>query len=226
MALVESEVADVFALRLKLRGPIKPLVAYQMRPNPDIPKDRNLVSFKINPTYTKQSCPDGRLGLEADASYPMAGQDGPPRDVSYFKPGEAYALKDRIRRAEEQLAGEHERYDLSRINYAVSSLASSFDKGKLGWKDCEEYVGLQAVAAEDYATSQDIDEGSALPQYLYTGDEDYSQVSPSVIIVETSISFAASSTSSFSIQSQTRPKRNRASHNPPSNPQPHKKHAS
>ena len=95
---------DVFALRLKLRGPIKPLVAYQMRPNPDIPKDRNLVSFKINPTYTKQSCLDGRLGLEADASYPMAGQDGPPRDVSYFKPGEAYALKDRIRRAEEQLA--------------------------------------------------------------------------------------------------------------------------
>ncbi len=135
VALVESEVADFFALRLKLRGPVKPLVAYQMRPNPDIPKDRNLISFKINPMYTKQGCLDGRRGLEADVSYPMAGQDGPPRDVSYFKPSEAYALKDRIRRAEEQLAGEHERYDLSRVNHAVSSLVSSIDKGKLGWKE-------------------------------------------------------------------------------------------
>jgi hypothetical protein len=113
VALVESEVADVFALRLKLRGPVKPLVAYQMRPNPDIPKDRNLVSFRINPMYTKQGCLDGHRGLEADEAYPMAGKDGPPRDLSYFKPAEAYALKDRIRRAEEQLAGEHERYELS-----------------------------------------------------------------------------------------------------------------
>jgi hypothetical protein len=135
VALVESEVADVFALRLKLRGPVKPLVAYQMRPNPDIPKDRNLVSFKINPMYTKQGCLDGRRGLEADVSYPMAGKDGPPRDVSYFKPSEAYALKDRIRRAEEQLAGDHERYDLSLAKHAASSLASSIDKGKLGWKE-------------------------------------------------------------------------------------------
>jgi hypothetical protein len=120
---------------LKLRGPVKPLVAYQMRPNPDIPKDRNLVSFKINPMYTKQGCLDGRRGLEADVSYPMAGKDGPPRDVSYFKPSEAYALKDRIRRAEEQLAGDHERYDLSLAKHAASSLASSIDKGKLGWKE-------------------------------------------------------------------------------------------
>lgn len=132
VALVESEVTHGFALRLKLRGPVKPLAAYQMRPNPDMPKDRNLVSFKINPIYTKKGCLDGRCGLKAVPSYPMAGKDGSPRDVSYFKPSEAYTPKDGIRRAEQQLAGEHESYDLSSVNYAISSLAGSIDKGKLG----------------------------------------------------------------------------------------------
>ena len=107
LALVESEVADVFALRLKVRGPIAPLVAYQMRPNPDIPKDRNLVSFPIKNSYTKQGCLDGRRGLESDSDYPSS--TDAPKDASYYKPIEAYALKDRIRRQEEQLGGEYER---------------------------------------------------------------------------------------------------------------------
>ena len=107
LALVESEVADVFALRLKVRGPIAPLVAYQMRPNPDIPKDRNLVSFPINNSYIKQGCLDGRRGLESDVDYPSSTEA--PKDASYYKPIEAYALKDRIRRQEEQLGGEWER---------------------------------------------------------------------------------------------------------------------
>ncbi|KAG8525628.1 uncharacterized protein KY384_009272 [Bacidia gigantensis] len=107
LALVESEVADVFALRLKTRGPVAPLVAYQMRPNPDIPKDRNLVSFPINNSYIKQGCLDGRRGLKNDVDYPSSGDA--PKDASYYKPIEAYALKDRIRRQEEQLAGEYDR---------------------------------------------------------------------------------------------------------------------
>ncbi|PSR81495.1 hypothetical protein BD289DRAFT_489421 [Coniella lustricola] len=112
IALVESETADVSALRLKLQGSVKPLVAYQMRPNPDIPKDRNLVSFHINPFYTKQGCLDGRRGLEDDKSYPGISLAGPPKDVSYFKPAEAYALRDHICRTKEQLRGEHERYSM------------------------------------------------------------------------------------------------------------------
>lgn len=107
LALVESEVADVFALRLKVRGPIAPLVAYQMRPNPDIPKDRNLVSFPINNFYIKQGCLDGRRGLESDVNYPSSTEA--PKEGSYYKPIEAYALKDRIHRQEEQLRGEWER---------------------------------------------------------------------------------------------------------------------
>jgi hypothetical protein len=112
MALVESEVADVFALRLKMRtGTAAPLVAYQMRPNPDIPKDRNLVSFPIDPKYTKQGCLNGYSGTEQDRDY-MSKSDV-PKDASYYKPVEAYALKERIRRAEEQLEGEYERYQIT-----------------------------------------------------------------------------------------------------------------
>ena len=107
LALVESKVADVFALRLKVRGPIAPLVAYEIRPNPDIPKDRNLVSFPINNSYIKQSCLDGRRGLESDIDYPSSTEAS--NDASYYKPVEAYSLKDRIRRQEEQLGGELER---------------------------------------------------------------------------------------------------------------------
>ncbi|KAJ0299702.1 hypothetical protein Brms1b_013025 [Colletotrichum noveboracense] len=110
LALIESEVADVFALRLQMRGSIAPVVAYQMRPNPDIPKDRNLVSFEINPTYTKQGCLDGRRGAANDLDYPAL--SSAPKDASYYKPTEAYALRERIRRAEEQLQGEYDRQSL------------------------------------------------------------------------------------------------------------------
>jgi hypothetical protein len=113
LALVESEVADVFALRLQMRGPIAPLIAYQMRPNPDIPKDRNLVSFEINRAYTKQGCLDGRRGTTRDPDFPPATASA-PKDASYYKPVEAYALRERIRRAEEERQGEFERYSLLR----------------------------------------------------------------------------------------------------------------
>ncbi|RSL45070.1 hypothetical protein CEP51_016141 [Fusarium floridanum] len=57
-----------------------------MRPNPDIPKDRNLVSFEINHTYTKQGCLDGRRNLTNDPDYPVT--SSAPKDASYYKPGE------------------------------------------------------------------------------------------------------------------------------------------
>ena len=47
-ALVQSETADVFALRLAHN---LALVSYQFRPNPDIPKDWNIIPFPINPRY-------------------------------------------------------------------------------------------------------------------------------------------------------------------------------
>jgi hypothetical protein len=105
-ALVESATADVFALRLRHNNA---LVSYQMRPNPDIPPDRNIITFPINPSYTKQGTLDGKVGLEADPDYPNALTYSP--DSSYFKPIEAYALRNQIQREEEQLKSFYEQYD-------------------------------------------------------------------------------------------------------------------
>ncbi|MEU3064605.1 LamG domain-containing protein [Streptomyces subrutilus] len=106
-ALVQSETADVFALRLEHSGAV---VSYRMTPNPDIPRDWNLIPFNINPRYVKQGTLDGTVGFQEavldaegkvvtpagkipDPHYPDAAQRG---DWSYFKPREAYALKRRI----------------------------------------------------------------------------------------------------------------------------------
>lgn len=101
-ALVQSETADVYALRLAHSGA---LVAYRMQPNPDIPKDWNIITFPLNPQYTKQGTLDGAVGFNAqgkvlDPSYANAGQRG---EHSYFKPREAYAIKRRIARDRQQL---------------------------------------------------------------------------------------------------------------------------
>lgn len=102
-ALVQSETADVFALRLEHTGA---LVAYRMMPNPDIPRDWNIIEFQINPLYTKQGTLDGLVGygltgpFSDPAHYPTAG-DG--AEYSYFKPREAYALKRRVERQAQQL---------------------------------------------------------------------------------------------------------------------------
>ncbi|GLF95223.1 laminin G domain-containing protein [Streptomyces yaizuensis] len=101
-ALVQSETADVYALRLAHSGA---LVAYRMLPNPDIPKDWNIIDFPLNPQYTKQGTLDGAVGFDEhgkvlDPAYPNARGYG---DYSYFKPREAYALKRRILRESQEL---------------------------------------------------------------------------------------------------------------------------
>ncbi|MCB5908210.1 LamG-like jellyroll fold domain-containing protein [Streptomyces pinistramenti] len=94
-ALVQSETADVYALRLAHSGSV---VAYRMLPNPDIPRDWNLLPFPINPRYTKQGTLDGSVGYNStgkitDPDYRDADGYG---EYSYYKPTEAYALKRRI----------------------------------------------------------------------------------------------------------------------------------
>jgi Concanavalin A-like lectin/glucanases superfamily/K319L-like, PKD domain len=116
-ALVQSETADVFALRLAHSDA---LVAYQMRPNPDIPKDWNIISFPINRVYTKQGTLDGKVGLDADPDYPNALNYSP--DASYFKPMEAYALKNRIQLEEEAVRVFYEQYSESVLTLGTGSL--------------------------------------------------------------------------------------------------------
>ncbi|MFG6102783.1 hypothetical protein D0962_12310 [Leptolyngbyaceae cyanobacterium CCMR0082] len=123
-ALVQSETADVFALRLQHNNA---LVSLQMRPNPDIPPDRNIITFPINPTYTKQGTLDGKVGLEADTHYPNALTYS--SDSSYFKPIEAYNLRDRIQREEEQIAAFYQQYDAGAIGRRQNAL--NFTSGDL-----------------------------------------------------------------------------------------------
>ncbi|MEV7939697.1 LamG-like jellyroll fold domain-containing protein [Kitasatospora sp. NPDC088264] len=106
-AVVQSQTADVFALRLAHSGA---LVAYRIQPNPDIPKDWNVIPFPINPRYTKQGTLDGTVGFDergkvADPDYRGTRERG---EYSYFKPREAYALKRRIQRDQQRL---HSYYD-------------------------------------------------------------------------------------------------------------------
>ncbi|WP_026732681.1 LamG-like jellyroll fold domain-containing protein [Fischerella sp. PCC 9605] len=101
-ALVESETADVYAIRLAHN---RALVAFRMVPNPDIPKDTNIIPFPINPRYTKQGTLDGAVGYDQngkvlDPDYPEATTYG---EYSYFKPSEAYALRQRIQAEETRL---------------------------------------------------------------------------------------------------------------------------
>jgi hypothetical protein len=89
--------------------------------------------------------------------------------------------------------------------------------------DCQDYVESQTVGTENYSASQDVGEGLALPEYLYEEEEEPSQQSTS-LGAEPAMSFATSFASSFTGQSQTSSKRNRASNSPPSNSRPRKKH--
>ncbi len=109
-ALVKSKTADIFALRLKHRDPEKRVtVALSMQPNPDIPEDWNIITFAINPRYTKQGTLDGRIGLSPDRKdYPNANDYS--TDRSYFKPIEAYMLKNQIEKEQQQLTADYLSY--------------------------------------------------------------------------------------------------------------------
>ncbi|WP_427156928.1 LamG-like jellyroll fold domain-containing protein [Aliinostoc sp. HNIBRCY26] len=110
LALVQSDTMDVFALRLAHNNA---LVSYRFLPNPDIAKDWNIITFPINPTYTKQGTLDGKVGLKEDGSvqpdphYPNAATYG---QWSYFKPIEAYGIKKRIERERQELATYYDQY--------------------------------------------------------------------------------------------------------------------
>ena len=128
MALVQSQTADVFALRLVHTGA---LVAYQMRANPDIPRDWNVLTFPIDPRYVKQGTLDGKVGLEPDADYPSALTYS--SDSSYFKPVEAYQLKEQIAREEQELSTLFAQYDAGPggLTAAVSSAVPAPTKRNL-----------------------------------------------------------------------------------------------
>ncbi|NEQ10370.1 MAG: hypothetical protein F6K37_31885, partial [Moorea sp. SIO4E2] len=132
-ALVLSDTADIFALRFEHNNA---LFSYSVRPNPDIPKDFNLIPFKINPQYTKQGTLDGKIGYDQqgavflDPDYPTASDYG---EYSYFKPKEAYNLKEQITRQEKDLTAYYENFNVS----------YSFDN--YGWSDAAIAAGTAGI---------------------------------------------------------------------------------
>lgn len=127
-ALVKSGTADLFALRLKRTGS---LVALQILPNPDIPEDWNIIMFPLNPKYVKNGTLDGMVGLVADPDYPGAimGERG-----SYFKPLEAYALKEQIEREAKQIEGYYGTFEVAaKAGTGADGLLSELSGRELGY---------------------------------------------------------------------------------------------
>ncbi|MEU8137795.1 LamG domain-containing protein [Streptodolium elevatio] len=125
-AIVQSATADLYALRLAHTGV---LVAYRMIPNADIPRDWNIIAFPINPYYTKQGTLDGTVGFAPtgtsgalqpfpDPAFPNAGDGG---EYSYYRPREAYALKRRIQREEQQLQSFYESMSTESATFASTN---------------------------------------------------------------------------------------------------------
>jgi len=173
-ALVQSETADVFALRLAHNGA---LVSLRFQPNPDIPKDVNLIPFPINPRYTKQGTLDGSVGYNRqgkvqDPDYPNATGYG---EYSYFKPKEAYALKKRIKQEEEELKVYYRNFDTG-VNKAV--LSDAYQPGSDFSKQLENKFGLSI--ANTYSSSNSFPQDGNLPEkyakrnlvntYVWTAD--------------------------------------------------------
>ncbi|MEV7119202.1 LamG-like jellyroll fold domain-containing protein [Kitasatospora griseola] len=163
-AVVQSQTADVFALRLAHSGA---LVAYRIQPNPDIPKDWNVVPFPINPRYTKQGTLDGTVGFDergkvADPDYRGGRERG---EYSYFKPREAYALKRRIQRDQQRL---HSYYDsVSTETHAPDPLARKAGR-VLGGAIGADAAPARGRDATDSATGQGFSRRDLVNTYVWT----------------------------------------------------------
>ena len=98
-ALVSSLTADVY---LTFNAATGAAVGRAVVPNPDIPPDNNILTFRIDNTYIKNGTLDGKVGLYDDPDYTRANLVR----GSYFKPAEAYRLKRQIAKK----AADEERY--------------------------------------------------------------------------------------------------------------------
>ncbi|MER6913331.1 LamG domain-containing protein [Streptomyces sp. NPDC000594] len=178
-ALVQSETADVYALRLAHTGA---LVAYRMLPNPDIPKDWNIIDFPLNPQYTKQGTLDGAVGSDdhgkvLDPAYPNATVYG---EYSYFKPREAYALKRRILRESQELE--------SYYNNVSTDTGDSDPTAGRAQRLLESFSGPLPPAPDKSAPSQSQDafaNRNIANTYVWTADGGFFAESTSTVDVVT-----------------------------------------
>jgi len=136
VAIVPSETADLFALRLKHRDPKQASTfALHVRPNPDIPPEANAIMFPLNPRYVTQGVLDGHVGLKpANVDF---GNKPPFTELSYFKPSDAYQRKSRIESDRQRLKSEYEGFATQSAAYgsligAVSGASAGVGGGIIG----------------------------------------------------------------------------------------------
>ncbi|MFZ2450024.1 MAG: LamG-like jellyroll fold domain-containing protein [Methylovulum miyakonense] len=103
-ALVTSMTADLYVLQLNMTGAMAGRVAV---PNLEIPPDKNIIVFQMDPGYIKNGTLDGKIGLLNDPDYPAADFER----GSYFKPLEAYRLKADIERQTLALSAYYDQFN-------------------------------------------------------------------------------------------------------------------
>ena len=179
-ALVESETADLYAIRMAHN---RALVAFRMVPNPDIPKDTNIIPFPINPRYTKQGTLDGAVGYSdrgkvLDPDYAQETEYG---EYSYFKPSEAYALRQRIQNEEVRLRAFYEDFSTTPPG-ATGVLTGGLAGGGLGALATSPVAapftaaagiaagGLIDALASDNGLPQQYSKRNLVNSYVWTAD--------------------------------------------------------
>jgi hypothetical protein len=159
-ALVKSHTADLYALTLKDTGA---LVSYRLLANQDIPEDWNIIPFPINPTYTKLGTLDGLIGFKPDPHFPQAtlGQKG-----SYFRPREAYALKQQIEEETKRLEAQYQQYDAGSVGRRTA--ATNFQKGDPG--DASRPLSESVTQDASYDWAKRMAKRSLANTYVWTAE--------------------------------------------------------
>ena len=119
-ALVESLVGDVFSMHLQSTGQ---MIGKVIVPNTDIGPDRNILNFPIDPTYTKNGTLDGKVGLVNDPDF----LDADSKRGSYFKADEAYELRARIERENQNLEAHWAQFDAAAKGKSEDTNVSDFE---------------------------------------------------------------------------------------------------
>lgn len=134
-ALVVSGMADVFVLQMKRTGR---MVDYQVKPVADVPLDINTVTFLINPSYQINGSVDGLVGTQAADQRiykdvpDMRAQYGSLYPAGYFNPKQAYDIKARIDRWDEQRRTYFENFDARETGLSDSLLDQIDQQGTAG----------------------------------------------------------------------------------------------
>jgi large repetitive protein len=182
-ALVESMAADVFALRLRSTGA---MVGRVVVPNLAIPPDRNVLTFKIDPTYVKNGTLDGKVGLVNDPIYP----DADVQRGSYFKPEDAYARAAAIDREAANLRAYYDQYNAEALGRAGSGSPSLTDPAAQQFYDFTSDTATRGIVNRYVWTAlgglhQETEQFSATHTRSFSGLYDYTHATGLVGEIET-----------------------------------------